>query len=291
MLSFLSYMANSNSIPLVSVVISTLNEAANGTLKNAVDSVYSQSYQNWELFVVGDCTSLASKITRQLRRYGDTRIHFMNLAERHGARYPGLGPKVKGIECSRGEFVAFLDADNQWFPYYLDNSIATFAQHPDADLVYSDALIYFSDTANFVWNKPLWSHASQQQMLRSNFIDMSEAVVKRSSYDASGGLSKDLPYAVDWALWLRMIKAGKNAFYHSGRVGQRYCTNTWDHYQNLLSAAETCRNGLGSGPACMEGIGDHLQRIGELKQEQYLARSSFSGMIKWLLNVGLNFLS
>ena len=100
---------------LVSVVIPTYNRK--NVLPRAIDSVLSQTYENWELFIVDDgSTDGTEQMIRQ--KYGnDDRIHFL---KRPDTRPKGANAcRNIGIEMANGEYVAFLDSDDEWHDDHL----------------------------------------------------------------------------------------------------------------------------------------------------------------------------
>jgi glycosyltransferase involved in cell wall biosynthesis len=131
--------------PLVSVIMIFLNEER--FLQEAIDSVFAQTYQNWELLLVDDGSTDDS-----------TRI-----AQSHAAQYPGKvcyleheGHQNRGMSTSRnlgiahakGEYVALLDADDVWMPHKLERQVAIIVSQPDAALVCGPAQWWYSWTGN-----------------------------------------------------------------------------------------------------------------------------------------------
>src|SRR3954468_7416981 len=97
--------------PLVSVVIPANNAAA--TIRRAIDSALAQTYRPIEVIVIDDCSQDAtSEITST---YAAERIRLLRLPYNHGVGAV-LNP---GIEIAHGEYIAFLDADDEWLPEKL----------------------------------------------------------------------------------------------------------------------------------------------------------------------------
>lgn len=126
-----------NGTPRVSVIIIFLNEER--FLGEAIKSVRAQSYADWELLLVDDgSTDGSSEIAR-------------NAADGHQIRYvchPGRenrgmsASRNAGIAASRGEFIAFIDADDIWLPSKLVDQIAIFDARPKADMIYGRTWIW-----------------------------------------------------------------------------------------------------------------------------------------------------
>ncbi|MCI0415492.1 glycosyltransferase family 2 protein [bacterium] len=115
--------------PLISVVISTYNRS--NVLKWAIESVSHQSYKNWELWIIGDaCTDDTETMVSS---FSDQRIHFHNLPQNVGEQ---SGPNNEGCKRSTGEYIAFLNHDDLWFPDHLEKSWETM-RSTGSDLVFS----------------------------------------------------------------------------------------------------------------------------------------------------------
>jgi hypothetical protein len=114
-----------NRHPLVSVPIATFN-VAELLVNRAIASVRAQTYDRWEIVVVGDgCTDATATRVEQLR---DPRIRFVNLpfrtlspdAQHERWLVSGAAPYNRAIELSRGEWIAPLDDDDEFLPNHME---------------------------------------------------------------------------------------------------------------------------------------------------------------------------
>ena len=123
--------------PRVSVIIIFLNEAR--FLGEAIESVRAQSFTDWELILVDDgSTDGSSDIARAASDSERIRI-----IDHPGHSNRGMSAsRNAGIAVSRGEFIAFLDADDVWSPDKLAEQLAIFDADPAIDMVYGRALIW-----------------------------------------------------------------------------------------------------------------------------------------------------
>lgn len=249
--------------PLISIVMSTYREVADAPEKNghgsslglAIDSVRRQSYGRWQLHIVADHPPAEDLEQAQglIESLDDERIHFTNLAAWGGLDFPGYDAKIAGVEAAEGELLAFLDADNEWKPRVLERAVKAFAGDEALDLVYSDTLFRLHQREDllplrifplyqmfgpavgesFVWRKPDWDSRARRQIDRLNFIDTSDAVLRRESYDACGGLQrKD---NLDWNLWRAMIDASRDHFLRIPHVGTLYRTASLEQHRELMA--------------------------------------------------------
>ena len=120
-LRHVSYNAGMNAIPLVSVVVPAYNAA--GCVHRALDSILAQTWQDQEIIVVDDGSK--DDTFRVLSAYGG-RLHVLSQAN--------AGPAAArnyGLRVARGQYVAFLDADDYWLPEKLACQVALLEAHPE----------------------------------------------------------------------------------------------------------------------------------------------------------------
>lgn len=109
-------------MPKVSVVIPTWNRP--DLLPRAIGSVLGQTYQDFEIIVIDDGQKeRAENIVRQLK---DERIKYIKHAEQKG----GAAARNTGIKAGQGEFIAFLDDDDEWLPEKLEIQMKEFEKTP-----------------------------------------------------------------------------------------------------------------------------------------------------------------
>lgn len=129
----------SESRPLVSAITTFLN--GKRFLGEAIASVLAQTYPNWELFLVDDgSTDGATDIAKAYAaRYPD-RIRYL---EHEGHRNRGISASRNvGLAAARGEYVAFLDADDVWLPEKLADQVSLLEGQPDVGLMYGNTLYW-----------------------------------------------------------------------------------------------------------------------------------------------------
>ncbi|MEW6297495.1 MAG: glycosyltransferase family A protein [Thermodesulfobacteriota bacterium] len=131
--------------PLVSAIIICFN--GEKYLAESVASIFAQTYANWELLLVDDGSTDAS--TSIAKRYAAQYPKQICYLEHPGHQNRGMSASRNlGIAHAKGEFVAFLDADDVWLPHKLAEQVALLLAHPEAGMVYGRTLIWHSWTGN-----------------------------------------------------------------------------------------------------------------------------------------------
>ena len=159
--------------PLVSVVIATYNWSS--VLRLAIESVLDQTYESWELIVVGDgCTDDSEQVVASFR---DPRIRWLGLTQNSGSQ---SAPNNAGIAAARGTYVAYLGHDDLWFPGHLARLVGT-AARSGAEVVFGIGCQIGPPGSNILWLLPLGSFEPDLGVNPSTLMHM------RSLVEQSGG--------------------------------------------------------------------------------------------------------
>ena len=132
-----------NGGPRVSVVIPFLN--GERFLPQAVASVLTQTYRDWELLLVDDGSSDGSTAMAQQYVASDPgRVRYL---DQPGHLNRGISAaRNLGLLHARGTYLAFLDSDDVWVPSKLEQQIDILESYPEVDFVYGSALVWYSWT-------------------------------------------------------------------------------------------------------------------------------------------------
>jgi len=135
-----------SSKPLVSGIIIFLN-AQEKFFHEAIESVFAQTYDNWELMLVDDGSTNGS--TEIARRYAEQYPGKVRYLEHDGHQNRGMSASRNlGIRNAKGEYIAFLDSDDIWLPPKLERQVAILEAQPEAAMVYGSTLMWHSWTGN-----------------------------------------------------------------------------------------------------------------------------------------------
>lgn len=131
--------------PVVSVIIIFLNEEQ--FIRESIESVFAQTYENWELLLVDDgSTDRSTAIAMSYARLFPERVRYL---EHKGHRNQGMSAtRNLGIRHSKGKYIAFLDADDVWLPLKLEEQVALLDAQPEAAMLYGRTQYWYSWTGD-----------------------------------------------------------------------------------------------------------------------------------------------
>lgn len=185
--------------PSVSVIISAFNAAA--YVGEAVSSALASRDVALEVLVIDDGSTDGTWDV--LETFGD-RIRKVRQANAGPYKARNLGATM-----ARGEWLAFLDADDAWLPDKLGRQLA--AADASHDLVFTDC----SNFGSFERVKARQSDSTRffegdvfEPLLLDNFITLSSVLMRKRCFEGLGGFSEEHTGVQDWDLWLRFAAAG-----------------------------------------------------------------------------------
>lgn len=193
--------------PLVSVVIATYNGAT--TLVRAIEHVLHQTYTNYEIIVVDDgSTDDTQSVLDPFILRGDISYYYQANAGCGAARN-------YGVTQSRGELIAFLDADDYWHQEKLMQQIAVFHEFPDTVVCYTESYSVDPFSA-VVWQTKRDVRYAQRSgniipyLAIANPLTLSSTLVTRDAFTAVGGFTEryDRMMLADYDLWLKLAPRG-----------------------------------------------------------------------------------
>lgn len=190
---------NENS-PTVSVIIPTYNRAH--LVVRAIRSVLNQSFQDFEIIVVDDGST--DNTEEVINNFNDSRIRYIRHEKNRGVS----AARNTGILAARGEYIAFLDSDDEWLPQKLEKQVKAFKTLEEkVGLIYTG--ICFVDPSG----RPLGERRSTfsgyvfHELLKRNIIGTASSVMLRRKCLISTGLFDEaLPFREDYDLWIRIAK-------------------------------------------------------------------------------------
>ncbi|HKL36535.1 MAG TPA: glycosyltransferase family 2 protein [Salegentibacter sp.] len=184
---------------LVSVIMPAFN--AEEFIEAAVESVIAQTYSNWELFIIDDASTDATLSKAEKLAKQDFRIKILQNQKNSGT---GIS-RNKGIKASQGDFIAFLDADDQWKPKKLKIQLETM-QKQDASVCFSSYLQIDENGSSRNEIIEALPTLTYQKLLKSNYLGNLTGIY---SVKKLGKIyAPEIRKRQDWALWLEAVKKG-----------------------------------------------------------------------------------
>ena len=190
-----------NTKELVSVIIPTYNRLE--LLKRSVESVIAQTYENWELIVVDDCSDDGTK--EYIEGLKDPRVSCYQNESNMG---PAASRNI-GAAKAKGSLLAFQDSDDVWMPDKLEKTVAALLAAPDEyGMAYHEVREeggnMIPDRSVLLENKTgnIFSY-----LLLFPLIDTPASVIKKSCFEACGGFCEELKSMEDYEFFLRVSKA------------------------------------------------------------------------------------
>jgi glycosyltransferase involved in cell wall biosynthesis len=174
--------------PLVSVVIPTRNRPQ--LVKRSVLSALAQSLQNIEVIVIIDGPD-PSTVT-VLQEINDTRLRVVELPTSQG----GAGARNAGVNAALGEWIAFLDDDDEWFPHKLAEQIQLAQQSAYIYPIVSCRLVARTPNQDLIWPRrlPTPSEPLSEYLLARKTLVQGEGLLQTSTLMAPRKLLIDVPF-------------------------------------------------------------------------------------------------
>lgn len=187
--------------PIVSVVIPTYNHER--YIAEALDSVLAQTYKDYEVIVVDDGST--DNTREVVKSYGDAVRYIYQQNKRMSAA------RNTGIRAAQGEYIAFLDSDDTWYPQKLEKQMKLFELYPTAGLI-NGGCVYVDvrgNTIATICRKDLNDRDTLFHALLLNNVlsgGSSNAVIKKECFELVGLFDENLKAtAEDWDMWWRIF--------------------------------------------------------------------------------------
>ena len=233
--------------PKISIVMPVFNTQREH-LQKAVESVRDQYYENWELCICDD-SSRAGHIRPMLEAWSraDQRIKVV-FSDNNGG-ISAASNQAMGLVS--GEFVGFLDHDDELSPAALYEVVKLLQVHPEADVIYSDEdKLEKNDRRSDPFFKPDWS---PEYLYSLNYV-CHFGVYRKQHVEAVGGLRTEFDGSQDYDLLLRVVERTQNIF-HIPEV-------LYHWRKSLGSTALAGQAKAYSTDAGQRAIAEHLRRSG-----------------------------
>ena len=231
------------------------------TLQRAINSIYAQTLKPCEILIIDD------NGTEELKSKLDlSKVRYISYEKNRGVSFA----RNYAISVANGEYIAFLDDDDEWMPNKLEIQAKVLEEYPDSALVFGGGLKLFEngDTA------PTWSSTifkpdpDYDDMLRADYVgSASHPLIRVDILRDLGGFRK-MPAVEDYELWIRIAKNGKLRgtdkvlFRKYMPEGEHVSGNHKRVFQGYKIIYETNRKSYESNPRAKERILYNIIRRG-----------------------------
>ena len=191
---------------LVTAVITT-HKRGPEIVERALKSVIEQTYKNIEILVVDDSPaeySLRTDVKNMVVSYANCNVTYVAHPKCMGA----CAARNTGLELAHGDFIGYLDDDDEWLPTKVEEQVNAFHSN-DVALVYCDSLTYYESTGDTREHKcqRVEGDVYTKLLLTNNFIgSTSFPLLRTAALKEIGGFDVEMQSAQDYDVWTRIAK-------------------------------------------------------------------------------------
>ena len=230
--------------PLVTAVITTYKRKKE-VIGRAVKSVADQTYGNIELVIVDD-----NREDEEGKEYSamlsDAAVPFserdgeaLRIVKTEDGKHGAQAARNTGIHLAKGEYIAFLDDDDEWLPAKITKQVEFMKLHPDTGMCFCRGWrineAYDPPYINDFQGDAFCTEVSYKRLLRGDNIGTtSQALIPKTTFEKVGEFDEKLPARQDYEMWIRIAKSlpvrglDEHLFnYYKNGVGEQI-TKSWD---------------------------------------------------------------
>jgi len=248
----------------VSVIIPAYN--AEKYIGEAINSVLSQMYTDFEVIVIDDGST--DETQARVKEFGELVSYYYK--QNNGP----ASARNFGVKKAKGEFIAFLDADDLWEPEKLEKQLNFLNRHPEIVLVCS-AIYSFGTRSKTYYLLSTKTHQGNlfRSLFLKSFIHTSSVIIKKKAIiEDVGGFKEEYRWGEDYDLWLRIAKRFPIAYLGEPLVRIR------SHEQNISKAKISLRQNA-------------IKIIKEYYDPRYISKSDYHKRLSELtIYLGRNYL-
>ena len=200
---------------MISIVTASYNYEQ--YIKETIQSVLNQTYQDWEMIIVDDCSSDNS--INVIKSFNDERIKLFVNEKNLGLK----GTVKRGIEEAKCDWIVFLESDDKITPDYLEKKIQIAKKYPEVNLIFNDCEFFGDEKKVYDYNNALKKTRKVNterhypsnmfwKFYQSNKIFTFSVVMAKRNELLKLDFNPNLDYLLDWHLWIQMANLGK--FYY-----------------------------------------------------------------------------
>jgi len=185
----------------VSVVIPTYNRSA--MVERAVRSVQAQTYTNLDIIIIDDGSTDDTGQRVAALQEEDQRIRYIRHEKNRGAQ----AARNSGLRAATGDYIAFLDSDNEWLPQKIETQMALFTARPASPGVVYCGFSRVNSNQQLMHNYiPQFRGQVYPRVLQDWLTDTSTLLIRREMLEKIGGVDETLRAYHEWDLCIRLAR-------------------------------------------------------------------------------------
>lgn len=185
---------------MVSVIVPTYNRGY--IIRRAIDSILKQTYKEYEIIVVDDGST--DNTAEIVKGYSSSRVKYIGYEVNRGANHA----RNVGMKAARGEYIAFLDSDNEWKEDFLETRVDVMEKDETLLMTFGRMeLDYLSKRIIPQEEEGVLNEYEKLKriLLIKNVIDTNTVCIRRQCFRDVGGFDEQLPRLQDWDFFSRII--------------------------------------------------------------------------------------
>ena len=190
--------------PVFSIIMTSFNYAP--YIGAAIESVLTQSFLDWELIIIDDCSTDSS--WEIIQNFEDGRIKAFRQSTNSGA----CAAYNRGLRTAKGQYIASLDSDDIFLPNKLERQFQFLLNHPEVDVcgsyvaeINKDGKLNTSNEGYSSWFNIQKELNNPENWLWENHLCHSSVVIRSEAHKRIGEFQIDLKFTPDWQFWIRAL--------------------------------------------------------------------------------------
>ena len=187
----------------VSIIMAAYN--AEKTIRQAIESVLAQTYSDFELLIVNDCSKDQTQAIVEEYSQRDARVRLIVNPHNMGVSLT----RMNGLNAATGEWIAVLDSDDAWMPEKLEGQMVL-QKRTGAVLLYTGSQFMDGDGNKIDWVLNVPEKVDYRTLLKQNILSNSSSLCRKDLYKKHYAIGDGMHE--DFALWLSILKNGEVAY-------------------------------------------------------------------------------
>lgn len=192
--------------PLISVIIPVYNSSK--YILETLASIQNQTYKNWEIILVNDCSSDNSiELINEFSKSTSNPVKLITNQTNSGV---SISRNI-GVSSASGAWLALIDSDDVWLANHLETLINEAVKDVSLNVVFSGFLAFLDDVSSIIFQQDI----SKEMLDNFNIslythkigITSSTALIEKTAWNSVGGMSKGLNHCEEMELFIRLAKA------------------------------------------------------------------------------------